>query len=223
MAGNLGSVVQSVRRWSCGQAAVCASVSNDAEAIRTAIRKHFADGGEAAFTLEQLLVRFDQFFAESEELVAAVATALGAEDYAGLATAVERSQELTTTHLQNQARQPPNHIPLAHFLSDHLESIWISPLGPWHCHPAQALRVMVAGRWTRPCTWQRRQRAAAPLPPRPSALGSAARSGRWCATRTCRASSRSGARTTQRPSPDPPVLPPPPPPSPGPGRGLCLP
>ena len=82
-------------------------MSNDAEAIRTAIRKHFADGGEAAFTLEQLLVRFDQFFAESEELVAAVATALGAEDYAGLATAVERSQELTTTHLQNQARQPP--------------------------------------------------------------------------------------------------------------------
>ena len=49
-------------------------MSNDAEAIRAAIRKHFADGGEAAFTLEQLLVRFDQFFAESEELVAAVAT-----------------------------------------------------------------------------------------------------------------------------------------------------
>ena len=62
-------------------AAVCAAVSNDAEQVRAAIKKHFASGGEAAFTEEQLLVRFDQFFAESEELVQQVATSLGSSDW----------------------------------------------------------------------------------------------------------------------------------------------
>jgi galactokinase len=62
-------------------AAVCAAASNDADAIRSAIKKHFASGGKADFTEEQLLVRFDQFFAESEELVARVATSLEASDW----------------------------------------------------------------------------------------------------------------------------------------------
>ena len=62
-------------------AAVCKSASNDADAIRAAIRKHFASGGKAAFTEQQLLVRFDQFFAESEELVAGVAHALQSSDW----------------------------------------------------------------------------------------------------------------------------------------------
>lgn len=83
-------------------AAVCASASNNADAMRAAIRKHFASGGKAAFTEQQLLVRFDQFFAESEELVAGVANALQSSDWPAFAAAVERSQELTTTHLQNQ-------------------------------------------------------------------------------------------------------------------------
>ena len=60
---------------------MCADVSNDAEKVRSAIKKHFASGGTAAFTEEQLLVRFDQFFAESEELVQQVATSLQASDW----------------------------------------------------------------------------------------------------------------------------------------------
>jgi hypothetical protein len=60
---------------------VCAAVSNDADQVRAAIKKHFASGGKAAFTEKQLLVRFDQFFAESEELVQQVATSLQASDW----------------------------------------------------------------------------------------------------------------------------------------------
>ena len=83
-------------------AAVCAAVNNDADVVRKAIAAHFDSGGTAQFTQEQLTVRFDQFFAESEQLVAAVAQALENSDWASLGTAVARSQELTTTHLQNQ-------------------------------------------------------------------------------------------------------------------------
>jgi galactokinase len=81
-------------------AAVCESVGNDAAAIRGAISAHFAAGGGAQFTEEQLQVRFTQFFEESEQLVGAVAAALAAQDWAAFASAVARSQELTTTHLQ---------------------------------------------------------------------------------------------------------------------------
>ena len=83
-------------------AAVCAAVKNDADVVRSAITSYFAAEGKAQFTENQLLVRFTQFFEESEQLVSAVATAIGAQDWGALGQAVARSQELTTTHLQNQ-------------------------------------------------------------------------------------------------------------------------
>ena len=64
--------------------------------IRQVVR---ARGGE---TREYLLGRFDQFVAESEEIVPAAADRLRAADYAGFGTLVDRSQALAEQLLGNQ-------------------------------------------------------------------------------------------------------------------------
>ena len=74
----------------------------DPEAVRAAITGHFASGGVADFSEAALLRRFDQFYAESEEIIPEVAKAFAAADGAALGTLVDRSQLLTDTHLQNQ-------------------------------------------------------------------------------------------------------------------------
>ena len=47
----------------------------DAEAIRAGIKAYFAGGGDAQFDEAALLTRFDQFYAESEEIIPKVAQA----------------------------------------------------------------------------------------------------------------------------------------------------
>eukprot|EP00040_Diaphanoeca_grandis_P040465 m.261840 g.261840 ORF g.261840 m.261840 type:complete len:497 (+) comp43324_c0_seq1:114-1604(+) len=76
--------------------------NGDANSIRTAIKKYFSAGGTALFTQPQLLRRFDQFFAESEEIVQSVARAISEDKLDLLAQLVDKSQLLTDTHLQNQ-------------------------------------------------------------------------------------------------------------------------
>jgi len=77
----------------------------NADTIRAAIKAHFTKGNTAAFTQKQLLRRFDQFFAESEEIVSAVSQAFGEDRDDALASLVDRSQLLTDTHLQNQVEE----------------------------------------------------------------------------------------------------------------------
>mmetsp|Transcript_36304 Transcript_36304/g.108932 ORF Transcript_36304/g.108932 Transcript_36304/m.108932 type:complete len:472 (-) Transcript_36304:96-1511(-) len=74
----------------------------DPDAVRKIIKGHFAAGGTAAFDEAALIRRFDQFFAESEEIIPAFADAHARGDWAALGALVDRSQELTDTHLQNQ-------------------------------------------------------------------------------------------------------------------------
>ena len=75
---------------------------SDPDAIRAAISGHFAAGGTADFEEADLIRRFDQFYAESEEIIPEVAKAFAAADAAALGKLVDRSQLLTDTHLQNQ-------------------------------------------------------------------------------------------------------------------------
>jgi len=74
----------------------------DAEAIRAGIKAYFAGGGDAQFDEAALLTRFDQFYAESEEIIPKVAQAFADQDFEALGTLVDRSQLLTDTHLKNQ-------------------------------------------------------------------------------------------------------------------------
>ena len=69
---------------------------------RPRIQAHFASGGTAAFKEEDLIRRFDQFYAESETIVAGVAASIAANDLAKLGELVDLSQKLTDTHLRNQ-------------------------------------------------------------------------------------------------------------------------
>ena len=70
--------------------------------IDAIFQAHFASGGTAAFTEEDLIRRFDQFYAESETIVAGVAASIASNDLAKLSELVDLSQKLTDTHLRNQ-------------------------------------------------------------------------------------------------------------------------
>ena len=75
---------------------------------RPRIQAHFTSGGTAAFKEEDLIRRFDQFYAESETIVAGVAASIAANDLAKLGELVDLSQKLTDTHLRNQVKTIKN-------------------------------------------------------------------------------------------------------------------
>jgi galactokinase len=80
-------------------AAAATSGSDAPDRIRGITRER---GGD---TREYLLGRFDQFFAESEEIVPAASERLAAADYEGFGALVDRSQELAERLLGNQVPQ----------------------------------------------------------------------------------------------------------------------
>jgi galactokinase len=80
-------------------AAAATSAANATERIRDVIRAR--GGGTSAY----LLGRFNQFFAESEQIVPQAAERLAAADYAGFGTLVDRSQSLAEQLLGNQVPQ----------------------------------------------------------------------------------------------------------------------
>ena len=53
----------------------------DAAAVRAGISEYFASGGDCEFDEQALLVRFDQFYAESEEIIPNVARAFAGQDF----------------------------------------------------------------------------------------------------------------------------------------------
>jgi galactokinase len=87
----------------CIRVAAAAGVSVD-EVIASDV---YANNNDACqqilrkFPKAALLRRFEQFNVESEQLVAGVASALATKDFDTLGTLVDRSQELTDTHLMN--------------------------------------------------------------------------------------------------------------------------
>lgn len=81
---------------------VVKDAGGDAEAVRRGIKAHFSGGGEALFSEEALIRRFDQFFAESEEIIPQFVAALKGGDTTKMSALVDRSQELTDSHLNNQ-------------------------------------------------------------------------------------------------------------------------
>lgn len=81
---------------------VIKDAKGDAEAVRRGIAAHFAAGGEAMFDETALIRRFDQFFAESEEIIPDFVASLKSRDMAKVSALVDKSQALTDTHLNNQ-------------------------------------------------------------------------------------------------------------------------
>jgi galactokinase len=82
-------------------AAAAASADDAPERIRQVLR----GSGTGGFSPEDLLRRFEHFFAESEEIIPAAGDALEAGDIPGFGAQVDRSQELTETLLQNQVEE----------------------------------------------------------------------------------------------------------------------
>lgn len=80
-------------------AAAVTSGDGAVERIRRIVSER---GGD---TREYLVGRFDQFVAESEEIVPAAAERLAAADYTGFGTLVDRSQSLAERLLENQVPQ----------------------------------------------------------------------------------------------------------------------
>ena len=80
-------------------AGAATSAADAAERIRGIVRER---GGEMS---AYLLGRFNQFFAESEEIVPAAAERLAAADYAAFGALVDRSQSLAEQLLENQVPQ----------------------------------------------------------------------------------------------------------------------
>lgn len=70
-----------------------------------AIRQSLSASHHPDFSPKDLLDRFDQFAAESEQLVPAFATALQSADYPALGQIIDQSQSLSQTHLKNQVPQ----------------------------------------------------------------------------------------------------------------------
>jgi galactokinase len=72
---------------------------------RDAVRQVLERSSHPDFPAADLLDRFDQFYAENEEVVAPFARAIQARDWQALAALSDRSQHLTETQLKNQVPQ----------------------------------------------------------------------------------------------------------------------
>ena len=79
-------------------AAALASSDQSLQQIREILKDANCDG----FTSKELSERFEQFYAESEEIIPAAGDAMNKGDMESFGTQVDRSQELTTTQLGNQ-------------------------------------------------------------------------------------------------------------------------
>jgi galactokinase len=72
---------------------------------RDAIRQVLQRSSNPDFSAPDLLDRFDQFYAENEEIVGPFARAVQARDWNAMTTLTDRSQHLTETQLKNQVPQ----------------------------------------------------------------------------------------------------------------------
>lgn len=81
---------------------LAAAVAGAGPGAHASIRQVLARTANADFTSRELLDRFDQFYAESEEILPAFSDALERKELAALGPLVDRSQSLTDTHLKNQ-------------------------------------------------------------------------------------------------------------------------
>jgi galactokinase len=78
---------------------------------RDAIRQVLQRSANPDFSAADLLDRFDQFYAENEEIVGPFARAVQGRDWPALVAIADRSQHLTETLLKNQV---PQTVHLAH-------------------------------------------------------------------------------------------------------------
>jgi galactokinase len=99
---NLASVVQFQRALDKGEKSDEAQLKQFLEEFSDAERvSKTAAATEGGFTAASLKERFQQFYEESEVIVPQMAQAFAAADYKTLGALVDRSQELTDTHLDN--------------------------------------------------------------------------------------------------------------------------
>ena len=83
---------------------LAAAVASSPDAVAK-MRKVLREARDGSFSSAQLLDRFEQFYAESEEIVPAAGDALARGDLAEFGRQVDRSQELTEKLLGNQVDQ----------------------------------------------------------------------------------------------------------------------
>jgi galactokinase len=83
---------------------MAAAVMSGPDAVER-IRKVLRETPHAEFSPEDLSDRFEQFYAESFEIIPAAGDALERGDFEAFGAIVDRSQELTTTQLKNQVEE----------------------------------------------------------------------------------------------------------------------
>lgn len=105
-ASQLASAVVQIWRDETGRddphlAAAISSSADAADRMRSILQRR----GHADFTADELTDRFEQFYAESEQIIPAAGEALIKKDMAEFAVQVDRSQELAQNKLGNQVEQ----------------------------------------------------------------------------------------------------------------------
>lgn len=83
---------------------MAAALASGPDALAT-MRRVLRETQHAEFSPDDLSDRFEQFYAESVEIIPAAGDALAAGDMETFGTLVDRSQELTTTQLKNQVEE----------------------------------------------------------------------------------------------------------------------
>ena len=83
---------------------MAAAVSSAPDAVER-VRQVLRDADHPHFTPQELSDRFEQFYAENEQIIPAAGDALAAQDIGEFGRQVDRSQELTATQLGNQVAQ----------------------------------------------------------------------------------------------------------------------